>query len=123
MKVNLNLDYVIREQERNQPGSYFAVNRQVSELLIRFAIDAKYKDGVKDRVIRRVVSPILKALAKAVNEKLDVVELSLEQLTFVLETLEAYACPPSWLGLVDDLVVELEALKKAAEDEKAKKAS
>lgn len=123
MKVTLSLPYVVRPQERDMPGNYTAVDRQISDLMIRSAIDSRYKEGVKDKAIRRLVAAVFKKLTLAVAEKADHVELSLDQVQFVADSLEAFSPRADWVSWIEDLSDEVSRAKredaeKTSKDEK-----
>lgn len=122
MTITLGLRFTVRDQLRNQPNAIEAHDRNISDWIIRQAINTRYKEGVKDKAIRRLVGPILKKLTLAVNEKRDSEDFSVEQVQFVLDSLEQYSAPPEWVSWVDDISEEFNRAKAAHDaEEKAKK--
>lgn len=118
MKINLALPYVVREGERadaNGKPSYFSHDRQISDYMIRLAIEARYKQGVKEKAVRRQITSVQKILFTAINEKSDTAELSVEQVTFILDTLDAWEAPSFLVSWVEDLTDYLAESKKSTE--------
>ena len=86
---NLNHSYVVRDLDR-QSDPYVKEDRNITEFLIRGAIAKKYPE-VKDRAAQRMISKITNALNKAVNKKLDVIELSEDQVEWIRDLLREHA--------------------------------
>lgn len=118
MKVNLALPYVVREGERsdgNGKSSYFVNDRQITDYMIRLAIEGRYKTGVKEKAVRRQITPIQKILFAAINEKSDSADFTVEQVTFILDTLDAWEAPSFLISWLEDLSDYLSETKKTAE--------
>jgi len=114
VKINVSLPYMVREVDR-KPESYFNSDRQITDFLIRQAITDRYKAGVKEKAVRRQIAPIYKILGAVVNEKMNDVEFTLEQITFILDSFEAWEAPTFVLSWLDDFSEYLAEQKKTAE--------
>jgi len=122
IEFNLNQDFFVRDVDRAD-GSYFKINRQISEFLIRNGIAAKYKDGIKARAEQRLAGKINNALAKALADGSDQVEFTLEQVQWFHDVLADWSVPPGLAGwhielfdYVVGLIHDAEAEAKAAKN-------
>jgi hypothetical protein len=126
MKFRCNVDYVVSDADREDlktpdgrlVASAFKENRGVTDFLVRNAIAARYKDGVKDRTVQRTLARVQNAFIRAVRDGEDEVELDEEQLRFVHDTLKEWSVPPGLVAWHVDLLESIEAAVSAIGEEK-----
>ena len=120
MEINLKVGYVIRDVQKTS-NPYWAHDRQVSEMMIRAALNEKYAQGSKDRSIRKLNGSIEETVDLAINDKRDVIVLDRRSIEHVKDALESWSAPAEYHAHVLRLEDMLAAALKS-DVEKAEKA-
>lgn len=134
MIFKIALPYVVRKQVRDQrvpdgsgiPGAttegYWKHDRQITEQLVRAAINAKYPQGSKDESIQELNADIDEAFTGAINAGRNEVDLARGAVKHVLTCIEAWDSPAEWHAHVRRLRIALKDLITQHDaEEKAKK--
>ena len=118
MKVTLDLEYVVDEEDRKFPN--LKTDPAISIMLMRNALTAT-KAGYKSRTEVRVGARVVDALTRASNRKDSVLVLDLEkvELLHARDALRGWmtetGVPPLWLSWFEQLLTCLEKLAEGGE--------
>ena len=111
MHLNLNLNYVVDDEDRKNPN--FATNSAVTITLLRTAMNAD-KKGSKERDAVRTRARVTNALTKASNAKASELDLDENELKCVRDSLKGWMAdagiPASLTGWFEELLTTVEAL-------------
>lgn|SRR5579871_1838683 len=106
--LDLNLDYIVKPADR-AADNYFSVNRNVTEYLIRSAVNSHYKNGIKERLIQRTWAKVQNELNKAIQDKKDKIEFNGEQVKWIHDMLKDWEVPTNLVPWYMDLLEYVES--------------
>jgi hypothetical protein len=120
VRLNLDLDYVVDEEDRKNPN--FKTNQSVSITLLRTAMNAA-KTGSKERTAVRTHAKVVNTLTKASNAKADFLDIDELQLKAIAECLKNWmtesGVPSSLAGWFEELLSAVEKLLETKPEAKS----
>lgn len=118
--MRINLDYKLSDTYKKNAN--IECNQDLTVNLINFAVNAKYKDGLKSGSLRRVYARLQRLLDEAIENKSDTIELEQAQKDLLIDVFNFEIPVPvfetKYFVLLED---EIESLKdKVPTEEKNK---
>lgn len=108
MDFKLDHTYVVRELDK-QSDPYIRDNRNITEFLVRGAIQKKYPE-TKDRQAQRMIARITNKLNDAINKKEDKIELTEDQVLWLRDLLREHPIGGAVANWFIDLLDYVEGL-------------
>lgn len=125
IKLQLDLDFVVSDEDRKTPNSFLSTNRTISEWMLKRAIDAKLKDGVDRKgdsgVLQDQVADLLENITIATKKNENEIGITIQDLRLLNDCMREWRAPPSWLMWVRKVARNLDKTLRdyeAAEDAK-----